>query len=142
MKHSIWLQTWLNLEEAGLERKVERSEGGGGPSRHVRGLYILTQDDLLTRRDFPDPIAMGGYPIDIHFPDGVNTHTSHLGPDSAYAVPLRSILVAEPTNLLAAGHWSVLDPVDAGWADTQQDGSHLDWSSGQEIEILEKSVIP
>lgn len=72
-------------------------------SRRVRGLYTLTQDDLLTCRDFPDPIAMGGYPIDIHSPDGVNTHTTHLAPDSAYAIPLRSILVEEPTNLLVAG---------------------------------------
>ena len=46
---------------------------------------------------------MGGYPIDIHSPDGVNTHTTHLAPDSAYAIPLRSILVEEPTNLLVAG---------------------------------------
>jgi hypothetical protein len=72
-------------------------------SRHVRGLYRLTADDLLNQTDFPDAVARGGYPIDIHSPDAAETHTRHLPPDGSYAIPLRCLLVEKPDNLIIAG---------------------------------------
>lgn len=35
-------------------------------SRHVRGLYTLTGDDVLAGRDFPDTVARAACPVDIH----------------------------------------------------------------------------
>lgn len=35
-------------------------------SRHVHGRYLLTKEDVLEGRDFPDQIGRGSYPLDIH----------------------------------------------------------------------------
>jgi hypothetical protein len=72
-------------------------------SRHIHGLYTLTKEDLLTEKTFVDPICAGGYPIDIHSPDQAETRSRHLRPEGMYQIPLRSLLVAEPDNLILAG---------------------------------------
>jgi hypothetical protein len=72
-------------------------------TRHIAGLYQLTAEDLTNAREFPDAIALGGYPIDIHAPSAAMTITTHLRPDTRYQIPLRSLLVARPANLLVVG---------------------------------------
>ncbi|MFC1508851.1 FAD-dependent oxidoreductase [Candidatus Omnitrophota bacterium] len=72
-------------------------------SRRIRGLYTLTAEDLIEEKDFPDTIAMGGYPIDIHSPDKAETKTTYLRPDIAYRIPLRCLLVEQPVNLITVG---------------------------------------
>jgi hypothetical protein len=39
-------------------------------SRKINGVYKLTVDDLTNNVMFPDAVTMGGYPIDVHSPDG------------------------------------------------------------------------
>jgi hypothetical protein len=69
-------------------------------SRHIEGRYLLTAEDLISQKPFPDTIALGGYPIDIHHPTGVDpaggTGTIHLPADARYAIPLRSLLPLVP----------------------------------------------
>jgi hypothetical protein len=72
-------------------------------SRHVQGLYTLTADDLARQRDFPDPVALGGYPIDIHSPEKAQTDSVHFERGTTYQIPMRSLLVAAPENLVIAG---------------------------------------
>ena len=72
-------------------------------SRKIHGLYKLTAEDLLANTMFPDAVAMGGYPIDIHSPDGAAMQHRHLKKGSWYAVPYRSLVTAEAENLLVAG---------------------------------------
>ncbi len=72
-------------------------------SRKINGLYKLTADDLLKNRMFEDTIAMGGYPIDIHSPDGSEMKHMFLKEGSWYAVPYRSLVTKEVENLLVAG---------------------------------------
>jgi hypothetical protein len=72
-------------------------------TRHVTGLYQLTADDITTSRAFADPIALGGYPIDIHAPSAETTATTHLRPSARYQIPLRSLLVERPENLIVVG---------------------------------------
>ena len=52
---------------------------------------------------FSDAIAMGGYPIDIHSPDGATMKHRFLKPGSWYSVPYRSLIVNEVENLIVAG---------------------------------------
>ncbi len=40
-------------------------------SRQLKGSYTLTADDIVSCRDFDDTITCGGYPIDIHAPEGM-----------------------------------------------------------------------
>ena len=72
-------------------------------SRKIHGLYKLTAEDLLDNRMFDDAIAMGGYPIDIHSPDGAAMKHRHLKPGSWYSVPYRSLVTREIENLIVAG---------------------------------------
>jgi hypothetical protein len=72
-------------------------------SRHVEGLYTLTAEDLANETAFPDPIAMGGYPIDIHSPTGDGTDSVHLRDDIAYSIPMRSLVTGSPENVVFVG---------------------------------------
>jgi glycine/D-amino acid oxidase-like deaminating enzyme len=72
-------------------------------SRHVQGLYTITADDLAHEKAFPDPIALGGYPIDIHSPDKARTDSVHFRAGATYQIPMRALLVARPENLVIAG---------------------------------------
>ena len=72
-------------------------------SRKIHGIYKLTAEDLLNNRMFEDAIAMGGYPIDIHSPDGAETNHRHLKHASWYSVPYRSLVTNEIENLIVAG---------------------------------------
>lgn len=72
-------------------------------SRHLKGSYVLQAEDLLSNRMFPDAVAMGGYPIDIHSPDGSSMRHRFLEIGSWYSVPYRSLRADGFPNLLVAG---------------------------------------
>lgn len=72
-------------------------------SRKIDGVYKLTEEDLVNNVMFPDAIAMGGYPIDVHSPDGGNTVHRFLKEGSWYSIPYRSLIVSSPENLIVAG---------------------------------------
>lgn len=72
-------------------------------SRKINGIYKLTAEDLLSNRMFPDAIAMGGYPIDIHSPDGAAMQHRQLKPGSWYSIPYRALVAEEAENLIVAG---------------------------------------
>lgn len=73
-------------------------------SNKINGMYKLNENDLLNNKMFYDAIAMGGYPIDIHSPEG-ESQTEHrfLKPGSWYSIPYRSLLAAENDNLIVVG---------------------------------------
>ena len=70
---------------------------------HPHARYILKSDDLVNETKFENPIAVGGYPIDIHSPDGQTTDSVHLRGEGMYYVPVDSLLVNEVDNLVLAG---------------------------------------
>lgn len=72
-------------------------------SRKIKGQFTLRAEDLVSNRMFDDAIAMGGYPIDIHSPDGSSMKHQHLKKGSWYAVPYRSLVTNEIDNLIVAG---------------------------------------
>jgi hypothetical protein len=72
-------------------------------SRKIDGIYKFTGEDLISNRMFKDAVVMGGYPIDIHSPDGGNTEHKMLKPGSWYSVPYRSLIAETPDNLIVAG---------------------------------------
>ncbi|MBL9183215.1 MAG: FAD-dependent oxidoreductase, partial [Verrucomicrobiaceae bacterium] len=80
---------------------------GKRESRRFIGQHILTENDLLTSRTFPDAIAYGGWPIDTHPPEGVDAPneppcTQHHLP-FIYDIPLRCCVSSRPRNLMFAG---------------------------------------
>jgi len=69
-------------------------------TRHVTGDYVLTGEDVLAGRRFPDTIATGGYPIDIHSPTGGEVRLVRV---PAYGIPYRCLTPKGQDTLLVAG---------------------------------------
>jgi hypothetical protein len=73
-------------------------------SRKIEGVFSLTEDDIWQRRDFPDTIALGAWPIDIHPTDGfVGVHPHKDNPPTPYPIPYRCLVPASVDGLLVAG---------------------------------------
>lgn len=72
-------------------------------SRRVIGDYVLTGEDVLGARKFPDAIARGSYSIDIHSPTGAGTVIKRLQPGESYDIPYRCLVPLGIENLLIAG---------------------------------------
>ena len=71
--------------------------------RRIRGLYTLTEEEVIERSEFPDGIARGAYPIDIHDPKGGKTQFGFIKEGGSYAVPYRCLIPDGSENLLVAG---------------------------------------
>lgn len=73
-------------------------------SRRIKGEHILSIDDILNARKFPDPVARNNYPVDIHNPKGTGTKFySQLKPGEFHEVPYRCLVPLKVDNLLVAG---------------------------------------
>lgn len=72
-------------------------------TRRILGDYVLTEDDVLGARKFPDAITLGSYDIDIHNPAGTGTIIKSLPCGEYYAIPYRCLLPRGLDGLLVAG---------------------------------------
>ncbi|RRJ65799.1 FAD-dependent oxidoreductase [Paenibacillus oralis] len=73
-------------------------------TRRIEGDYILTVDDFLAARSFPDDIARNAYYIDIHLANSKSEMTfNHLPPGVSHGVPYRILLPVGIDNLWVAG---------------------------------------
>lgn len=80
---------------------------GKRESRRFLGRRILTERDILEAVPFPDAIATGGWPLDIHPPEGVDAPerepcVQHPVP-WLYDIPLRACVARDIPNLMFAG---------------------------------------
>ena len=75
-------------------------------SRRLAGDYILKQQDLMSGR-FEDAVAIGGWPMDGHPPEGFDRPdlppNTVLSPPEVYDIPLRSLYSRNLSNLWMAG---------------------------------------
>ncbi|HVU34179.1 MAG TPA: FAD-dependent oxidoreductase [Opitutaceae bacterium] len=76
-------------------------------SRRFLGPHVLTEQDVLGGRMFPDAVAYGGWPIDLHPPAGVDAVDEppcvQTRFDHAYTLPLRCYYSRNIPNLFFAG---------------------------------------
>lgn len=72
-------------------------------SRKLKGVHILTAEELERGVYFPDTVALGNYGVDIHNPTGTGTTVHYLSDEAYYSIPYRSLLPKEYDNLLVAG---------------------------------------
>jgi len=78
---------------------------GKRESRRFIGDYILTENDLEEHKLFPDRVAYGGWPIDLHPPQGIFAkeppcENSYPG---LYNIPFRCLCSKNIENLMMAG---------------------------------------
>ncbi|MGC6768188.1 FAD-dependent oxidoreductase [Enterococcus sp. LJL51] len=86
-------------------------------TRQIRGVYTLTNEDVLENKDFQTAIAHSGYPIDIHNPKGEGTVSVHSNQNeelqdhafnrdafnSYYKIPYEIMITNELDNLIVTG---------------------------------------
>ncbi|MEA3477952.1 MAG: FAD-dependent oxidoreductase, partial [Bacteroidota bacterium] len=88
---------------------------GKRESRRILGDYVLTGNDIMQGRVFPDAVAHGGWYFDLHTPGGILTKDDVPEPtykDAAlmdnyavpvYSIPLRCLYSKDIENLFLAG---------------------------------------
>ncbi len=95
LRSSHWALEWIGF----LPGKRE--------SRRLIGLHILTEQDLVASCPFHDAIAYGGWPLDLHPPQGIDAADQppcrQQEVPYLYDVPLRSCLARDVANLMFAG---------------------------------------
>jgi hypothetical protein len=90
--------------------------GGTRESRRIIGDVILTHEDIVTKRDFPDGCVPSTWSIDLHFPKqqfakkypdnpfiAVAEHDRRIDRDFGYPVPYRCLYSTNIVNLFMAG---------------------------------------
>lgn len=93
----------------GFENAVIEFTGpfiGVRSSRQIKGCYTITADDIISCKQFYDTIACGGYPIDIHSPDGKDDSMydkCSVGYGDIYHIPYRALITNEVENLIVVG---------------------------------------
>ena len=103
-------------------------------SRRLIGDYVLTQNDCVDGRVFPDRISYGGWPLDIHHPRGIfsgsegsfdyNTHVP------IYTIPYRCVYSKNIENLLFAGRCASVSHVALGTIRVQSTLATLGQAAG------------
>lgn len=70
-------------------------------TRRILGAHTLSGEEYLEAMDFPDSVARGCHPVDIHSSNSTNQRC-HFMKDAGY-VPYRSLYAPSYPNLLVAG---------------------------------------
>ncbi|MCM1224898.1 MAG: FAD-dependent oxidoreductase, partial [Lachnospiraceae bacterium] len=87
-----------------LKRVYTRS--GARESRRFLGDYLLTENDIEEKRDFPDAVCVGGWPMDVHAPLGIydpGPATEFIPVTGLYNIPFRCLYSRDVENLMLAG---------------------------------------
>lgn len=101
--------------------------------RRIVGDYVLTVDDLRAACTFDDAIARGVYVLDAHKPDDdkrtyiLSAAERQVPP---YQIPLRSLLVRDAGNLLAAGRCFSADQLALSSARVMTSSSMMGQAAG------------
>ncbi len=109
---AIALGVWDHIKNSGFHPESENWAlewigflPGKRESRRFVGDYILNQHDLQRGEVFEDGVAFGGWPIDLHPPEGIDTKEPparqvHI---PLYNIPFRCLYSRNIVNLLFAG---------------------------------------
>lgn len=76
-------------------------------SRRLVGDYMLNENDVLENKQFSDAVCYGGWPMDIHTPNGLydfdKPPSDIFAFDGSYTIPYRSYYSKNINNLMMAG---------------------------------------
>ncbi|MER5211753.1 FAD-dependent oxidoreductase [Streptomyces sp. NPDC002838] len=100
------IDRFLRTHVPGFEEAYVVQSGshiGVRETRRVLGDYRLTGHDILAASAFPDVVAHGAYPVDIHNPRGTGTVLKRVPAGRFYDIPLRCLLPRGTDRLLVAG---------------------------------------
>jgi hypothetical protein len=93
-------------------------------SRKLVGAMTLTEEDISTCRIFPDAIAYGAWPFDIHPTDGsIGVHIHKENALRPYGIPYRCLVPESMDGLLVAG--KAISTTHAAHGSTRVPGTSL-----------------
>ena len=75
-RQAFWILEFLQKHVPGFEHayiSATAEQLGVRETRRILGDYVLTEEDVLSGRDFPDEIARCCWGIDVHNPTGTHT---------------------------------------------------------------------
>ncbi len=104
-KQALYLIDVFRGEFSGFENAYLARTGesiGIRESRRFIGDYVLTEDDVLNGRSFPDEIVRCMWGIDVHSPDAIHTGIE-IPLKASYGIPYRCITPKGIDNLYIAG---------------------------------------
>lgn len=106
--YGIWdhIKNVGNHNADNLDLDWVQSLPGKRESRRILGEYVLKEQDLLQGTIFPDTIAYGGWPIDLHDSGMSNLKEEpnrNIYLDDVYSIPYRCLIAKKLNNLLLAG---------------------------------------
>lgn len=82
------------------------TKSGSRESRRFLGDYMLSENDIEEKRDFPDAVCVGGWPMDVHAPLGIydpGPATEFIPVTGMYNIPFRCLYSQNLDNLMLAG---------------------------------------
>ncbi len=98
-KQVMSLAAFMKKYAPGFENAYISSTGiqvGVRESRHFAGIYTLSEEDVVEGNRFPDVVARGFFPVDIHDPTGAKGYHAGGGtwikPKGPYDIPLRCLI--------------------------------------------------
>lgn len=98
---------FITAHVPGCEKaRLQALAGGIGvrETRRIRGLTVVTEDDLRAGRVFDDALGMSAFPIDLHHSGEHVSTIERLGGEShRYTVPLSALVPVGLDNALVAG---------------------------------------
>jgi hypothetical protein len=106
LRQVMQLMTFVRTYMKGFENAYLVDVGssiGVRESRRIIGEYLLTRDDVLQARKFPDAIAAASARIDIHDVSGAWSELVAPPEGEYYQIPYRCILVKGLTNVFTVG---------------------------------------
>jgi hypothetical protein len=70
-------------------------------TRQIEGLATLRKDDILFGTEFPDTVAKGAFPVDIHQPDGEGNTWEEV--NKPYSIPYGTLVPRKVDGIIVAG---------------------------------------
>lgn len=72
-------------------------------TRRIAGRFRIEEKHLLETASFPDVVAKGSFPVDIHLADSAGIESAAIPGKGHYDIPLGCLLPERISNLLVAG---------------------------------------
>ncbi len=109
-------------------------------TRRIEGLYEMTIDDIFESKDFPDTVAKGGHPIDIHKAGSREQDLRKV--TDGYNIPYRVMVPKGADNLLVAGRSVSASREASASIRVQATGMALGQAAGLAAAMCHKKKIP
>lgn len=113
------------------------AQTGVRETRRIRGFHTLTGEEYLNAVEFPDAIARGCHPVDIHASESTQQRCEFL--KNAAFIPYRSLIAPGFPNLLVAGRAFSADGVASASVRVQASAMGLGQAAGAAAALCVRS---